>query len=88
MAANSLSERMAHLEGAFEQIGLHLANIDARFAAVDARVTSLENRLAGFESRVETRFDAMDRKIDQRFMWTIGVVVAAWFTTIAAIFFR
>ncbi|MGH7736728.1 MAG: hypothetical protein ACREMP_02480 [Candidatus Tyrphobacter sp.] len=67
MADASVESRMAHLEGAFEQINWHLASIDSRFTAIDMR------------------FDAMDRKIDQRFMWTIGVVVGTWVTTMLGI---
>jgi hypothetical protein len=75
MADSSIETRMAYLEGAFEQIRYWMASIDGRFAGIDARLTAMD-----------ARFDALDRKIDQRFMWTIGVVLGGWLTTILAIF--
>jgi len=32
------------------------------------------------------RFDTLDAKIDQRFLWMVGVVVSTWLTAIGAIF--
>jgi len=69
-----LESRMAHLEGAFEQFGRSLASIEGRFDAVDRKI--------------DGRFDALDQKFDQRFMWTIGVVLSTWLTTILAVFLR
>lgn len=34
---------------------------------------------------IDLRFDAIDRKIDERFMWAIGIVLGTWSTTIIAI---
>ena len=65
---------MAHLEGAFEQFGRSLASIDGRFDSLDRKI--------------DLRFDRLDQKIDQRFMWTIGVVLSTWLTTILAVFLR
>lgn len=69
-----LESRMSHLEGAYEQTAQRLAAIDLRFDAIDRRFDA-----------VDRRFDSLDRKIDERFMWTIGVVIATWLTTIVAI---
>jgi hypothetical protein len=48
----------------------------------------VNQRLAGFDLRfdaIDRRFDAIDRKIDERFMWTIGIVLTCWFTTMLGI---
>jgi len=67
-----LEQRMAYLEGAFEQ--------------VNHRLNSIDGRLDSLDRKIDMRFDALDGKIDQRFMWTIGVVLGTWLTTILAIF--
>jgi tetrahydromethanopterin S-methyltransferase subunit G len=77
---------MAHLEGAFEQIGRHLASIDSRFASIDSRFASIDARLDAMDSKIDFVYRALDAKIDSRFMWTIGVVLGSWLTTIAGIF--
>jgi hypothetical protein len=96
MADSSIETRMAYLEGAFEQIRYWMASIDGRFAGMDARFSSIDARFSSIDARfssidarliaMDARFDALDRKIDQRFMWTIGVVLGSWLTTILAIF--
>jgi hypothetical protein len=43
-------------------------------------------RLEGAYEQVSQRLmniEALDAKIDQRFRWTVGVVVTTWLTTIA-----
>jgi tetrahydromethanopterin S-methyltransferase subunit G len=53
MSAQPLEIRMAHLEGAYEQISERLNGIDGRLTALD--------------QKIDTRFDAFERKIDARF---------------------
>jgi hypothetical protein len=79
-----LEVRMAHLEGAYEQTSQRLAAIDLRFDGVDRRFDAIDRRFDAFDRR----FNALDRKIDERFLWTIGVVLSTWLTTMLAILFR
>jgi len=72
---------MAHLEGAYEQ--------------VSQRLTTIDLRLDGLDRKIDLRFDSLDKKIDavdakhdQRFMWTVGIIVSTWLTTIASIYFH
>jgi predicted nuclease with TOPRIM domain len=53
MSVQPLEIRMAHLEGAYEQISERLNGID--------------NRLTGLDHKIDTRFDAFERKMDARF---------------------
>lgn len=78
MALSPLESRMAHLEGAYEQVNQRLGSIDLRFEGVDRRLETLDRKIDAL--RVE-----VTAKIDQRFMWTICIVASGWFTTIAAI---
>jgi hypothetical protein len=66
MTAQPLEIRMAHLEGAYEQVSHRLNGIDLRLNAIDSR-------LAAFETRMDRRFAAMD----QKFLWVIGLVLVS-----------
>lgn len=68
MHAHPLEARMAHVEGAFNQVNERLGSIDRRLDSMDSRFAGLDHRL-----------DAMD----VRFNWVIGTIVAAWTTMIA-----
>lgn len=70
MSQQALAIRMAHLEGAYEQ--------------VSQRLTGIDTRLTGFEQRVELRFgqldgrlDGLSEKIDQRSLWVMGLVLVS-----------
>ena len=91
MNPQPLEARLAHVEGAFVQVGERLNSIDrrldtieqimqCRFAQVDARFDRLESRF----DRLESRFTL----VDQRFMWLIGILFGTWITTILTVLFH
>ncbi len=90
MPVRPMEARMARLEGAYEQVSLRLMNIDPRFDGVDRRFDALDRKIDllrdALDAKTEQRFNALDAKIDQRFMWTVGIVLTSWVTTIAAIY--
>jgi hypothetical protein len=57
MSAQPLEIRMAHLEGAYEQISERLNGIDSRLTGIDSRLTALDQK-------IDARFETLDRKID------------------------
>ncbi len=63
---------MARLEGAYDQVSQRLMNIEPRFDALDRKIDLLRHTL--------------DKKIDQRFTWTVGIIVTTWLMTIASIY--
>lgn len=71
MQSRAFEARMAHIEGAFEQMNERFGAVERRFDAVDRRFDAADRR-----------FDQMDR----RFNWLTGIVVGTWTTTILAIF--
>ena len=76
-----MEERIARLEGSYEQIRDRLNSIER---TMDARF----GELAG---QMNSRFDQMDARfglIDTRFMWLTGVVIGTWITTILTILFH
>jgi hypothetical protein len=79
MPASPKESRMARLEGAYEQVSQRLMNIDPRFDAVDRKIDLLRDAL-------DKKIEALDAKIGQRFMRTVGVVVTTWLTTIVSIY--
>jgi hypothetical protein len=85
MPASSFETRMAHLEGAYDQVSQRLMNIDPRFDGVDRKI---DLRFDALDKKIDHRFDALDAKVDKRFTWTIGVVITTWLTTIASIYLR
>jgi len=72
MAADALEIRIAHLEGAYEQI--------------DKRLGSLDGRMASLERTVNERTDPVEQKLDATFRWVIGIVLVNWITLMLAIF--
>jgi len=85
---------MARLEGAYDQVSQRLMNIDPRFDALDRKIDllrdTLDKKIDALDAKIDQRFSALeqriDTKIDQRFMWTVGIVVTTWLTTIASIY--
>ncbi|MBV8639007.1 MAG: hypothetical protein JO322_13065 [Candidatus Eremiobacteraeota bacterium] len=75
MSAHALEVRMAHLEGAYEQINHRLGTVEQRLAALEVRVDT------GF-ARVDECFTRLESRFDQRFMWIIGVLVVSILLTI------
>jgi len=88
MSAQPLEIRIAHLEGAYEQIDKRLgdltATIDGRFAQVDGRFVQIDGRFA----QVESRLDGLDRKIDGLQWRMTSLIVGTWMTAILAILFK
>ncbi len=72
MAADALAVRIAHLEGAYEQI--------------DKRLGSLDGRVASLERKVDDGFDRVGQKLDTTFRWVIGVILVNWITLMLAVF--
>jgi tetrahydromethanopterin S-methyltransferase subunit G len=66
MASSPLEVRMAHLEGAYEQINARLGGIEARLGRLEDRVGSLESRVEERFSRLEARLDGKVGRLEER----------------------
>lgn len=73
MHAHPLEARIAHVEGAFDQVNERLGSIERRLDTIDVRF-----------NQVDARFN----HVDSRFNWLTGIVVGTWVTTILAIVFH
>lgn len=73
MYAHPLEARIAHVEGAFDQVNERLGSIERRLDTIDVRF-----------NQVDARFN----HVDSRFNWLTGIVVGTWVTTILAVLFH
>jgi len=84
VSAQPLEIRMAHLEGAYEQISHRLGSIEQRLGSIELK---FEARFA----QVDGRFGQMDARfaqIEQKFMWLFGLIGSSWITTILAVLYH
>jgi hypothetical protein len=66
MSAAPLDSRLAHLEGAFDQIVDRLNSVDRRFDSVERRLDDLARR-----------FDGLVSRMDKQFMWLMGIMIVS-----------
>lgn len=85
MSAQPMEARLAHLEGAFDQVSERLNNIDRTVASLAQR---LDGRVDALAQRLDGRIDFLTQRMDVRFNWLTGVVIATWITTILTILFH
>ena len=80
MSTQPLEVRMAHLEGAYEQINERLGSMEVRF---DSRFDALDRKIeAKADAKsVERRFDAIDKKFTALFI-VVGTNTAAIFASV------
>jgi hypothetical protein len=74
MTADTLEVRIAHLEGAYEQ--------------VDKRLASVESRMGSLERKVDEGFAHLRGTMDMNFRWVIGIILVNWITLMLAILLR
>ncbi|MDE2481994.1 MAG: hypothetical protein KGN02_07370 [bacterium] len=71
--AVSFDVRMAHLEGAYEQINHRMGAIEKRLDGFDARFAQVDARFA----QVDARLAQLDGKIDAHFLWILGLLIVS-----------
>lgn len=91
-------ERIASLEARMDAMGelrpliLDLRDeMDRRFDQVGAEIKAMEGRTDGRMGRLEHRFERLEAKVDQQFVWVVGIQMTffiALVTTLAAVAFR
>jgi hypothetical protein len=69
MSTSSIEERMARLEGSYEQI--------------ERRLSTLEQDMRAGFAGVENRFARMEDRIESRFRWLLGTTLGMWATVLA-----
>jgi predicted nuclease with TOPRIM domain len=81
MSTSPLEIRMAHLEGAYEQINARLGAIEERLGRLEDRFGRLEDRFIRFDDKLDVRIDSLRSELlvrmDRQFYWILSLVVLA-----------
>lgn len=79
MASTPIEVRMAHLEGAYEQISARLGAVEERLGRVEDKLSRLEDKIDGRFIRLEERSDGIRTELlsrmDRQFYWILTLVV-------------
>ena len=92
---SSIEERIARLEGSFEQIERRLGILEqdvrslraemlVRFDRLDTRFDRLDSRI----DRQDTHFDRLDTRIDRLVYWQLGLLGAVAASIVATLLTR
>jgi len=93
---HAFEARIAHLEGAYDQISDRLNSIDRR---LDGLETKVDAKIGGLDSKIDARFGELDAKIDgldvkfdakiDRLQWRMTtLIVGTWITTMLTVLFH
>jgi len=91
VSAQPLEIRMAHLEGAYEQISHRLGTIEQRLGSMELKFEARFGQVDGRFGQIDARFvqiDARFAQIDQKFIWLFGLIGSSWITTILAVLYH
>ena len=91
--SDGLEIRIAHLEGAYEQVDKRLgvvesaliqlgSDMNASFAKIDARFDNMNTQVEGRFARTDGRIDGLDNRLtarmDSQFHWLLGTILTSW----------
>lgn len=79
---------MAELKGAYHQIDGRLGDLRSAFSDLRSDFRDLRSEFIDLRSETRDGFLRLDRKIDSRFLWTIGLGMTSWVTVMLAIVIR
>jgi hypothetical protein len=85
MAADALEVRIAHLEGAYEQIDKRLGSLEGRMASLERKV---DEGFAHLRRDLTQAIDRVGQKLDATFRWVIGIILVNWITLMLAVLLR
>ncbi|NOT79567.1 MAG: hypothetical protein HOP07_11295 [Bacteriovoracaceae bacterium] len=66
-------------DGKFEAIDQRFESIDQRFESINRKFEAIDRKFEAIDRKfegVDQKFEKMEHKIDNRFMWTIGIMIA------------
>ena len=78
-------EMREDMDKRFEQVDKRLEQVDKRFEQVDKRFEQVDKRFEQMERRMDTRFDALIRRMDRFMIWSFGITVTAVGTVITVL---
>jgi hypothetical protein len=87
MAIGNLEIRMAHLEGAYEQIEKRLGTVETDVRGLRTDLVSRTDDLASRIDRVDGRMNSLRSdligRMDRQFFWTLGLLIVSILLPIA-----
>jgi predicted nucleic acid-binding Zn-ribbon protein len=78
VSAEPIEFRLAQLESSVE-------HLNGAYEQIDRRIGDLRSDVRGLDAKIDGVRDSLDRKIDNRFQWMIGIQVTSWLTTVSAL---
>ena len=75
------AERLSRLEGKVEELSKRMDDFKSD-------INALRNEVIATRNEMNNRIDGLDKKLDSRFLWLLGIQVTTWITIILAILFR
>lgn len=74
MAMSPMEIRMAHLEGAYEQINVRLGGIEARLGRLEDK---LDDRIEGVRGEISGLRSELIARMDRQFYWILSLIVVS-----------
>ncbi len=78
---SSIEERIAHLEGSYEQI-------ERRLGTLEQDVRSLRAEMNARFDRLDSRIDRLDSRMDRLIYWQLGLMAAIAASILATVLTR
>jgi hypothetical protein len=75
------AERLSRLEGKVEELSKRMDDFKSD-------INSLRSEVIATRNEMNNRMDGLDKKLDSRFLWLLGIQVAMWVTIILTILFK
>ena len=75
------AERISRLEGKVEELSKRMDDFKSD-------INSLWNEVIATRNEMNNRIDGLDKKLDSRFLWLLGIQVTMWVTIILTILFK
>lgn len=76
------------VKGAYHQVDGRLGDLRSAFTDLRSDFSDLRSDFSDLRSETRDGFLRIDRKIDSRFLWMIGLNMTSWVTVMLAIVFK
>ena len=75
------AERISRFEGKVEELSKRMDDFKSD-------INALRNEVIAKRNEMNNRMDGLDKKLDSRFLWLLGIQVTMWVTIILTIIFK
>jgi hypothetical protein len=100
---DTLEVRIAHLEGAYEQIDKRLGSVESTLVQFRSDLNAstqqlrsemgllrseINSDMSGLRSEIKSARSELTGRMDGQFHWLLGTILTTWMTVLLAVFFR